>query len=142
MIKYITVLDSDTITLGLMGRKKTFNNGDEVNDDAYVKAYPQHFERIGEIKGLSSFLSTPIFVPDTILDFVEKEKVRKETIQAEFVKPTEVTIDKLADELEDKIEEALGVDIDKEDIIKMLDKEVQEETEDETEDEVTIEIEE
>ena len=107
MIKYVVVLDKPNITLKLMGRKKTFKNGEEVNECAYTKAYPKHFSRIGEVKGYYNHLNTPLFVPDQISDFLQKEVVRKEEKiireqenpsekQEERVVPLQVEIDELA----------------------------------------------
>lgn len=89
MIKYVAVLDEPQITLQLMGRKKTFKHNEEVNECAYTKAYPKHFNRIGETKGYANHLNTPAFVPDQISDFLRKEVVRKEDkIISEQEKPS------------------------------------------------------
>ncbi len=98
MIKYITVIDTPTITLDLMGRKKVFSNDEEVHEDIYTKAYPKYFKRLGEIKGYNGYLTTPIFIPDTIHDFMAKEELRISTKPKESPKelPKEVKIDELA----------------------------------------------
>jgi len=112
MIKYITVLDTPLITLDLMGRKKTYKNSQEVHEDAYTKAYPQYFKKIGEIKGYGKFLATPIFIPidDPIKDFVKKEEIRKtEKIiiaKNKNLEIKEVKIEQIAD-IEDIIEDAV-----------------------------------
>ena len=105
MIKYITVLDKEQITLNLMGRKKVFENNEEVHEDIYTKSYPQYFKRIGVIKGYGGFLTTPTFIPDPISDFLEKEKVRKvhNPLESQPVLPKEVKIDEIANALEEEI---------------------------------------
>ena len=97
MIKYITVLDKDKIVLDLMGRKKTFNNDEEVHEDIYTKAYPQYFKRIGEIIGVKGFLTTPLFIADPIDDFLAKEIIRGEPKTIDKELPIEVKIDELAE---------------------------------------------
>lgn len=80
MIRYITTINKPSITLNLMGRKKEYLNSQEVNEDAYVRAYPQHFKKVGEIKGYNVHLAKPLFIPfesDPIKDFVNKEEKRK-----------------------------------------------------------------
>lgn len=124
MIKYITVLDTPSITLELMGRKKEYKNSQEVNEDIYIKSYPQYFKKIGEMKGYSSHLAVPRFVPienDPIKDFVNKEEIRKteKKIEIKDSEIQEVKIDKIAEaaeEIEDIIEEKYDVDIDSEEI--------------------------
>lgn len=119
MIKYITVLDTPSITLDLMGRTKTYENSQEVHEDAYTRAYPQFFKKIGEIKGYGKFLATPVFTPiesDPIRDFVNKEEVRKteKKIEIKDSEIQEVKIDKIAEaaeEIEDIIEEVLEQDV-------------------------------
>ena len=112
MIKYIAVLDTPSITLDLMGRKKTYKNSQEVNEDIYIKAYPQYFRKIGEIKGYSKYLATPVFIPvenDPIKDFLKKEEIRKteKKIKAKDSRIHEVKIDKIAEEVEDEIEDEI-----------------------------------
>lgn len=109
MIKYITVLDSHEITLNLMGHKKTFTNKQEVQGDAYTKAYPQHFKKIGEITGYNSYLAVPTFIPDPIEEFTQKESVRKKVKAANKIELSEVDIEEIALDLVDPIEEILDV---------------------------------
>jgi len=124
MIKYITVIDTPSITLELMGRKKEYKNSQEVNEDLYVRAYPQYFKKIGEIKGYSNYLAKPYFIPvdnDPIKEFVKKEEVRKaEKIEKKDSKILQVNLEEIAEKIEDTIEEELKVDIDSEDIEKII----------------------
>ena len=111
MIKYIAVLDSDEITLGIMGRKKVFENNTEYDECIYIKTYSQYFKRIGNTIGYSSFLAKPIFIADPIAEFNQKESVRK--TEPEYKpEPTSsdlklVEIDELQDAAEEFIEEKL-----------------------------------
>ena len=115
MIKYITVLDKAQITLNLMGRKKIFKKNEEVLEDIYTKSYPQYFKRIGEVKGYNSFLSSPIFIPDPIIEFLEKEKARKPTKKQNL--PTEVKIDEIAELIEEEIYKGIEAkEFDKEEV--------------------------
>jgi len=137
MIKYITVIDTPSITLELMGRKKEYKNSQEVNEDLYVKAYPQYFRKIGEIKGYNGYLATPYFVPvdnDPIKDFAKKEEIRKteKIVITKNQDPEikEVKIEQIADiaeKIEDIIEKELDVDIDSEDIEESINAEDAEE---------------
>jgi hypothetical protein len=121
MIKYITVLDSHEITLNLMGRKKTFTNKQEVHGDAYTKAYPQYFKKIGEITGYNSYLAVPTFISDPIEEFTMKESVRKKAkIIEEKIKISEVDIEEIATDLEEAIEEIYDVDINKDDLVNTI----------------------
>jgi len=104
MIKYITVIDTPSITLELMGRKKEFKNSQEVKEDLYTKLYPQYFKKIGEIKGYNGYLAKPYFVPvddDPIKDFVKKEEIRKTekivAIKKQDPEIKEVKIEQIAD---------------------------------------------
>jgi hypothetical protein len=119
MIKYITVIEDNEISLDLMGRKKIFKKDEEVNYDVYVKAYPQYFKKIGIMKGYSSYLATPTFIPDQIEEFVEKEAIRKVEI-SENSEIKEVDIDEIAEEIEEVIEEKFDIDIDKKDIEEII----------------------
>jgi len=116
MIKYKTIIDTPSITLNLMGREKIFMKNQEVNDDAYTKAYPKYFKKIGEINGYGKFLATPIFTSienDPIKDFLNKEEVRKRVKVSEI---KEVIIEKIAEDIEEKIEKKFDIDINSEDI--------------------------
>jgi hypothetical protein len=105
MIQFEVVTKAGTVKLNLMGREKIYTNGELVTEDAYTKAYPMHFKRIGEIKGYGSFLSTPVFIPDRIDDFVNKEKKRKiEVKPKENSKKKEVEIDEIAIAAEEFLE--------------------------------------
>lgn len=99
MIKYITVFEEAQKTLTLMGRKKTFTSNTEVNEDIYTKAYPQYFKRIGEVTGVIGYLNTPVFVRDSIDDFLRKEEVRavEKPKEKETILPKEVKIDELVE---------------------------------------------
>lgn len=100
MIKYKVDLKQAQISLELLGHKKIFRRGDEVKEDAYTKAYPKFFKRIGEIEGVRNFLGEPIFVPDQISEFLEKEKVRKKEKKKKSTLK-EVEIDEIAKGEED-----------------------------------------
>jgi len=108
MIKYITVIDSHKITLDLMGHKKTFTNKQEVHGDAYTKAYPQHFKKIGEVKGYNSYLAVPTFIPDPIKEFTRKESARKKAKKGKVpnkAEVSEVDIEEMGTDLEEVSEE-------------------------------------
>lgn len=104
MIKYITVISKDEICLNIMGRTATFTKDQEVTENAYTKAYPQYFKRIGEITGFSSFLATPLYVADPIQDFLAKEKERKKYINI----PSDKVLIKKDDEVKKAIEDSLA----------------------------------
>jgi len=115
MIKYITIIKSHDIVLNLMGREKTFINNQEVHEDAYTKAYPQYFKKIGEIKGYSNYLAVPTFIPDPIEEFNEKESIRKECIKKEkknikIQEPHEVDLEEIAIDTPDVIFETEETD--------------------------------
>ena len=102
MTKYITVIDTDTITLDIMGRKKTFKNSEELNGNLYTDTYPQYFKKIGTFMGYGTYLAKPIFIPDYIEEFVQKEEKRKEEIlKSETLEtletPEEVTMEEISD---------------------------------------------
>ena len=77
MVKYIAVLDSDEITLDIMGRKKVFKNNTEYDECIYIKTYPVHFKRIGNTIGYNLALAKPLFIMDPIVEFTQKEAIRK-----------------------------------------------------------------
>jgi len=113
MIKYITVIDSHKITLDLMGRKKTFTNKQEVHGDAYTKAYPQHFKKIGEVKGYNSYLAVPTFIPDPIEEFTRKESARKKAKKDKVpnkIEVSEVDIEEIGTDLEEVSEEVTNLE--------------------------------
>ena len=124
MIKYITVIDTPSIILEIMGRKKEYKNSQEVNEDIYVKTYPQYFRKIGEMKGYNTHLAVPRFVPienDPIKDFVNKEEIRKieKKVQSKDSRIQQVKIEEIvemAEDIEEVIEEKYNIDIDSEDI--------------------------
>jgi hypothetical protein len=123
MIRYITVLNTYDITLDLMGRKKTFTNKQEVYGDAYTKAYPQYFKKIGEVIGYNSYLAVPTFIPDPIEEFTRKESVRKKAKKdkvAKKIEVSEVDIEEIAADLEEVIEEKYNVDIDKDNLVDTI----------------------
>lgn len=97
MIKYITNIDANEISLNIMGREKIFMKNEEVYEDIYTKAYPQYFKRLGELKGHDSYLSKPIFVPDIIEDFLLKEDKRKKE-KSEINEVQEVPLDEIAED--------------------------------------------
>jgi hypothetical protein len=105
MIQFKVAITEKTIKLNLMGREKIYNNGDIVTEDAYTKAYPKYFKRMGEIKGYDTYLSTPVFVPDRIEDFVKKEVERKKVITKKVSKKKEVEIDEIAIAAEEFLED-------------------------------------
>jgi hypothetical protein len=105
MIKYKVIIKQPEITLGLMGREKTFTNNQEVTEDAYTKFYPQYFVAIGEMTGFTSFLATPVFVPNGIEDFMAKEAKRKEKKPQKVIKKN---ILKEQDELKEVTEDFLS----------------------------------
>lgn len=76
MIKYVTILNKDEVQLNIMGRIATFTNNQEVTENAYTKAYPMYFKRVGEITGFNSFLAKPMFLADPIEEFLTKEAER------------------------------------------------------------------
>jgi len=122
-----------------MGRNKEFFKDSEVTEDAYTKAYPQYFKKIGEISGYNSFLATPVFIPDPIKEFVEKEEERQKE------KITEENINDVAEVIEDFIENIADVDVDRKDIKDILvaeETEVEIELSDFDEEDVKIETEE
>ena len=137
MITYIVVSNDETITLNIMGRTKTFTRDEAVTEDAYTKAYPQHFQRIGETKGYSNFLSVPTFIPDAINEFVKKEEARSENNKVEInqSKIKEVEIDEIAEAIEEYVESEYNIDIDSDDIKEIIENEFDE-------NDVTIETEE
>jgi len=137
MIQFEVAITTGTVKLNLMGREKIYTNGELVTEDAYTKAYPMHFKRIGEIKGYGSFLSTPVFIPDTINDFIAKETERKKinTIKKES-KKKEVEIDEIAEAAEKFLEDDQAVN----DMLDVLPDMLDEDMFDE--DDVKIEIEE
>jgi len=134
MIKYITILNEKSIVLNLMGREKEFINGQEVTEDAYTNAYPQYFKKIGEMKGYGSYLATPVFIPDPIIEFVQKEDKRKKiknNKKTEISNLSKQDTSELVDEIEDLIEEKYDIDITEEDkdLIEDLIEDVKIETE-------------
>jgi len=98
MIKYKTIINENEITLNLMGREKTFLKNEEVTGDAYTKAYPQYFKKIGEVIGYNTFLATPVFIPDPIQEFVQKEEARKSIKIQEDIQ--EVDIDDITEDID------------------------------------------
>jgi hypothetical protein len=125
MIKFKAELTSPNIELNIMGRKRTFKNGEEVGENAYTKAYPQHFVRIGEEFGYSVHLTKPVFIADPIEEFLKKEEERKEgsqkyisdTLEDEFI----VQKDELADAIAEHIESNYSIDVDEEEIEDIID---------------------
>jgi len=102
MIKYKTTINENEITLNLMGREKTFLKDEEVTGDAYTKAYPQYFKKIGEVIGYNAFLATPVFIPDPIQEFVQREEARKSVkVQEDIHEVKEVDIDDIAEDVQD-----------------------------------------
>ena len=90
MIKYKTIINKNSITLNLMGREKIFMKDQEVNEDAYTRAYPQYFKKIGEVTGYNIFLAAPVFIPDPIEEFTQREDIRKSLKQREVHEVQEV----------------------------------------------------
>jgi len=141
MIKYRVNIKKSYIDLNLMGRVKTFKKDEEVHEDAYTKAYPKYFVRIGEVKGLNSFLANHVFIKDPITEFVEKEDVRKkhEKNETSSVKVSNIIKEdnEIIEEIEDVLED-INEDIkeDNEKIKKLIkeDKEIIEKIEDVLED--------
>lgn len=137
MIKYIVQLNEPKITLDIMGRKQTFINNKEVLEDIYTKTYPQYFKRLGEITGFSNYLSKPVFIPDSITEFVQKESTRvketKKIITPNDQKVKEVKIDEIAEAIDEFVEEKTGVDLDKNDIIDIIESFSEEDVKIETE---------
>jgi len=62
MIKYKTVIDGSSITLGVMQKEKTFMKGEEVLENSFTECYPQYFKKIGDIEGFANLASTK-FIP-------------------------------------------------------------------------------
>jgi len=133
MIKYKVNIKKSYIDLNLMGRVRTFKANEEVHEDAYTKAYPQHFMRIGEVRGLNAYLANHVFIKDPIAEFVEKEDIRKKNRELPvLVKKIENLIDK---------EECIS-EIDKEEIEEKIEKIIEITTDEENETDVKIETEE
>lgn len=115
MIRYKVV---SQVTLNIMGRKKTFQKDEEVTEDSYTTTFPKHFQRIGEEKGYINFLSVPIFIPDTIQEFIQKEEGRtletKDTVKdIQVQKLKEVEIDEIAEVIDE-----FSIDLDIAEIIE------------------------
>jgi len=107
MINFKTVISNDSIELNLMGRKRVFKKGEEVGENAYTKAYPQHFQRIGEIKGLNHFLADIEFIPDPIREFLDKEEDRKSSSKKYITTTKEEPIERVEDEIANAINEEI-----------------------------------
>ena len=71
------VICEDSIELSSLGRVKKFTKDEEVLESIYTKLYPEYFKSIGEYKNININLSTPLFIPDFIEEFNEKEIKRK-----------------------------------------------------------------
>jgi len=98
MLKYKVLINQPEITLSLMGREKTFKKEQVVTEDAYTKFYPQHFVMIGEVTGFSSYLATPVFIPNGIEEFMAKEAKRRKEKPKKVIKKN---IQKEVDELKE-----------------------------------------
>lgn len=125
MIQYKADLLVPQIELNIMGRKRVFKNGEETGENAYTKAYPQYFKRIGRTVGYSVHLSKPIFIADPIEEFIKKEEDRKPTSQKYISAVTEeekVDLkDEIADAIAEHLEEKHNIDIDEEEIEDIID---------------------
>jgi nitrogenase subunit NifH len=108
MIKYKVISKTPSITLSITrGRSKEFKQGEIVDQSGYTELFPENFEKVGEVKGLSSFLATPTFIEDPIKEFIKKEEDRKSTSKKYISPIPEDENVYLVDELQEAITEHL-----------------------------------